>query len=92
MGWLEDDVAARQDSGFEIFGHFTLPDEAWWDNFYTPMEARIAELRGKYANDDEVSAMLDRLAEEPEMHSRYSGFYAYEFFVARRPFHGRGPR
>ncbi|MFV8836690.1 hypothetical protein ACNSTU_17145, partial [Aquisalimonas sp. APHAB1-3] len=44
------------------------------------------ELRDKYANDVEALAVLDQLAEEPEIHRRYSGFYAYEFFVARRPF------
>jgi SAM-dependent methyltransferase len=91
MGWMDDDVAAIQDCGFELVGHFTLPDEAWWDDFYIPMEARIAELRSKYANDVEASAILDRLAEEPEMHLRYSDFYAYEFFVTRRPFQSRGP-
>ncbi len=90
MGCLEDDVSAIQECGFELVGHFTLPDEAWWDDFYTPMEARIAELRGKYANDLEASAALDQLAEEPETHRRYSDFYAYEFFVARRP--PAGPR
>jgi SAM-dependent methyltransferase len=84
MGWLDDDVAAIRDCGFELVGHFTLPDEAWWDDFYTPMETRIAELRGKYAGDAEASAILDQLAEEPEMHRRHSDFYAYEFFVARR--------
>ncbi len=85
MGWLDDDVAAIQDCGFELVGHFTLPDEAWWDDFYTPMETRIAELRGRYANDVDASAILDQLAEEPKMHRRHSDFYAYEFFVARRP-------
>lgn len=85
MGWLDDAMAAIRDEGFEIVGHFTLPDEAWWDDFYTPMETRIAELRGTYAHDVEASAILDQLAEEPEIHRRYSGFYAYEFFVARRP-------
>lgn len=85
MGWLDDDVAAIQDCGFELVGHFTLPDEAWWDDFYTPMETRIAELRGKYANDVEASALLDQLAQEPEMHCSYSDFYAYEFVIARRP-------
>jgi hypothetical protein len=48
------------------------------------MEARIAELRGTYANDVEASAILEQLAEEPETHRRHSDFYAYEFFVARR--------
>jgi len=84
MGWLDDDVAAIRDCGFRLVGRFTLPDEAWWDDFYTPMEARIAGLRGKYAGDGEASAILDQLAEEPEMHRRHSDFYAYEFFVARR--------
>ena len=85
MGWLEDDAAAIQASGFELVGHFTLPDEAWWSNFYTPMEARIEELRGKYAGDIEALSILEQLSEEPEMHRRHSEFYAYEFFVARRP-------
>jgi hypothetical protein len=85
MGWLDDDAAAIQDCGFELVGHFTLPDETWWDDFYTPMEARIAELRVRYAGDMEASAILDQLAMEPEMHRRYSDFYAYEFFVVRRP-------
>jgi SAM-dependent methyltransferase len=85
MGWLDDDVAAIEGCGFDLVGHFTLPDEAWWDDFYTPMETRIAELRGKYSGDVEASAILDQLAEEPRMHRRHSDFYAYEYFVARRP-------
>lgn len=85
MGWVEDDVAAIQDNGFGLAGHFTLPDEAWWADFYTPMEKRIAALQGKYANDAEASAILDQLAMEPEMHRQYSDYYAYECFVAQRP-------
>ncbi len=49
MGRVEDDVAAIRDAGFTVVGHFSLPDEAWWDDFYAPMEARIAALRSKYA-------------------------------------------
>ena len=64
---------------------------AWWDDFYTPMETRIAELRGRYADDAEAVAVLDQLAEEPEMHRRHSDFYAYEFFVARRPHPSSAP-
>jgi SAM-dependent methyltransferase len=85
MGWLEDDVGVIRECGFELAGHFTLPQEAWWDDFYGPMESRIAELRGRYAADVEAMAILDQIAEEPEMHRRHGDFYAYEFFVARRP-------
>lgn len=84
MGTAADIVTAIQLSGLELLGRFTLPDEAWWDDFYTPMEQRIKELRRKYGNDAEALAVLDQLAQEPEMHRNYSGYYAYEFFVAQR--------
>ncbi len=92
MGWLHDIVTRIQDCEFDLIGHFTLPDEAWWDDFYTPMEARIAELRDKYSDDRKGLAILDQLAEETKMHRRYSDYYAYEFFVARRPFEPDSPR
>ena len=85
MGTAADVATVIQSGGFELLGRFTLPDEAWWDDFYSPMEQRIMELRGKYDNDAGALAALDELAREPEMHRRYSDCYAYEFFVARRP-------
>ena len=85
MGWVDDVVATIKDCGFQLVDRFTLPDEAWWDSFYTPMQHRINELRCKYDKDAEALAILDLLAREPEMHRRYSNYYAYEFFVVRRP-------
>ncbi|MDY6971921.1 MAG: class I SAM-dependent methyltransferase [Thermodesulfobacteriota bacterium] len=83
MGRVSDLLAAIHRGGFSLIGHFTLPDEAWWDDFYTPMRHRIEELRSSYEDDDEALAILDQLAKEPEMHQRYSDYYAYEFFVTR---------
>jgi SAM-dependent methyltransferase len=85
MGTAADVMTAIRQGGFELLGHFTLPDEAWWDDFYSPMEQRIRELRRKYGSDGEALALLDQLAREPEMHRSHSNYYAYEFFVARRP-------
>lgn len=83
MGKVSDALAAIGRCGFSLVGHFTLPDEAWWDDFYTPMQSRIEELRGKYATDSDAIAVLDQLAQEPELHRRHAEYYAYEFFVAR---------
>jgi SAM-dependent methyltransferase len=84
MGRVPDVLAAIGRTGFSLLGHFTLSDEAWWDDFYAPMERRIEELRRNYAGDVGALAILDQLAQEPEMHRRHSIYYAYEFFVARR--------
>lgn len=84
MGRVPDVIALIEGNGFSLIDHFTLPDEAWWDDFYTPMERRIDELRGKYAGDAEALAVLDQIAEEPEMLRKHGDCFAYEFFVARR--------
>lgn len=84
MGAAGDIAALIERCGLDLLGHFPLPEEAWWDDFYRPMTARIAELRVKYAADPEALEALGRLAREPETMGRYSEYYAYEFFVARR--------
>jgi hypothetical protein len=83
MGRVPDVIVAIAKTGFTLVDHFTLTDEAWWDDFYTPMEQRIAELRDKYSSDAEALEVLGQLAQEPEMHRSYSDYYAYEFFVVR---------
>lgn len=85
LGWAADVATNIETGGFELFGHFTLPDAAWWDDFYTPMLARIEAMRYQYANDREALTILDEIAKEPEMHRHYADYYGYEFFVARRP-------
>jgi SAM-dependent methyltransferase len=83
MGWTVDILAAIERCGFELLGHFTLPDEAWWDDYYTPMQQRLQELRAKYTADSDALAVLDEIGREPELHRVHSKYYAYEFFVAR---------
>lgn len=87
MGAVPRVLEAVRRQGFELLGHFTLPDEAWWDDFYTPMEERIRELREKHRDEAEALTILDELAREPALHRHHGDSYAYEFFVARRLWH-----
>lgn len=84
MGWTSDILATIERCDFDLLGHFTLPDEAWWHDFYTPMQQRVRELRDKHARDTEALATLDLIDREAEMHRLHSAYYAYEFFVVRR--------
>ncbi len=83
MGSARDVLAKIEKSDFSLVDHFMLPYEDWWDDFYTPMERRIKELRHKYGDDAESQAALEEIAREPEMHRRHSDYYGYEFFVVR---------
>jgi SAM-dependent methyltransferase len=85
MCWVADTLAAIEHLHFNLAGHFTLPDEAWWDDFYTPMEAHANSLKPKYAQDNEALEVLALIVQEIELHRKYSEYYAYEFFVAQKP-------
>ena len=85
MGKVADVVSLLQRGGWSAIEHFDLPAEAWWDDFYRPMERQIEALRTKYADDDEALAILDELAKEPQMHRDSGHCFGYTFFVARRP-------
>lgn len=84
MGRTADILALLERAGFSPSGHFTLPDEAWWTDFYTPMEKRIGGMRKQYEGDAEALAVLEQLALEPEMRRKYPEYFACEFFTARR--------
>jgi len=47
MGRVADVLAVLERAGLSLIGHFTLPEEAWWDDFYSPMQAQIDALRSK---------------------------------------------
>jgi ubiquinone/menaquinone biosynthesis C-methylase UbiE len=81
---VDENMQLIVDCGYEVLGHFHLPDAAWWDDYYTPMLKLLPQLREKYAEVPDALAMLDENETEMEMHRKYSAFYGYEFFVCRR--------
>ena len=51
MGDAQATLDKVANAGYEILGHFVLPEAAWWDDYYMPMEARIAGLRVELEGD-----------------------------------------
>lgn len=72
-------------SGWEVVGSFHLPDDAWWDDYYTPMLERMAGLKILHAEVPEALEVYARCEAEADMFRRYSRSYGYAFFVLRKP-------
>jgi ubiquinone/menaquinone biosynthesis C-methylase UbiE len=70
-----------RDCGYALLGDFALPDAAWWDDYYGPMEKRLAELIPKHAGDPVATSVLAENREEMELHRKYSRYYGYVFLV-----------
>ncbi len=76
------DIITR--TGYAVIATFTLPDSAWWDGYYTPMEHRISELRSRCANEPAAIETLRREQLEIDLYRRHSDAYGYVFFIMRR--------
>ncbi len=70
-----------RESGYSLIDTFTLPESAWWDGYYGPMEKRISELREKHSPEPAILEVLDGEQKEIDLYRRYSDTYSYVFYV-----------
>ena len=70
--------------GYELVGDFSLPDSAWWDDYYAPLEAKLPALRRKYRGDAEALSVIASTVAEIDMRRRFCRSYGYQFFVVRK--------
>jgi hypothetical protein len=60
---------------------YRLPEAGWWENYYVPMLARVADLRKTYGDDPTLAAILGFFELEVEMYRNHSRYHGYTFFV-----------
>lgn len=78
---IETNVATIKECGFNLLRKFTLPESAWKESYYNPLEDRLQSLRRKYASDPERIEMIDSVQMEIDFYHKYSAYYGYEFFM-----------
>lgn len=72
--------AAARGQGYRIAGDFVLDEAAWWTNYYTPIEARLADMERAPA-DPAAAIVLEEAREEIECYRRHPDCYSYLFIV-----------
>ncbi len=70
-----------EQAGYRCLGHFPLPQAAWWDDFYSLIEARIAPLQQKYRHDPERLAIVNNQQREIDLYRTYADQYGYVFYA-----------
>jgi len=70
--------------GYDLIGHFVLPEDFWWADYFVPMLVRLGELRKKYSEDGAVQRILDREQRAADLYVKYSKWYGSMFLVMQR--------
>jgi cyclopropane fatty-acyl-phospholipid synthase-like methyltransferase len=82
---IDANLASITRAGYEIVGHFALPETAWWDDYYTPLERRLARFRESYREQPQALEVIEAEQREIEMYRRYAAYYGYVFYIMRKP-------
>jgi hypothetical protein len=80
---IDANLAAIKSSGYEVIGHFILPESAWWEP-YLPLEDRLRPFRERCASDPEKLGVVESIQTEIDLFRKYSSFYGYVFYMMQR--------
>ena len=66
--------------GFRLLGSFVLPESEWWDDYYTPLSARLDAARGARDDTDWTGAVA-AYDEEIDVVREGLQAFGYVFYV-----------
>lgn len=78
---VEENRLIIEKLGYKLVNHFVIPKSGWWDNYYTPIQERINELKEKYKGNSKALERLNRTEKEIDMYKKYYEYYGYIFYV-----------
>jgi ubiquinone/menaquinone biosynthesis C-methylase UbiE len=69
---------------YKLINYFLLPEDAWWIEYYSPLEIRIKELRIKYDKDAEALKILKKYQNEINMVKRNPKEHSSAFYIMQK--------
>ncbi|NEO99817.1 MAG: class I SAM-dependent methyltransferase [Symploca sp. SIO2E9] len=84
MKHIEENISIIKQLGYSYIKNFTIPEAAWWDDYYIPLERRISLLRKKYRDDPEANNIIEEHQREIELYRNYYQCYGYVFYIMQK--------
>jgi SAM-dependent methyltransferase len=83
MGSEPQNAAIAARLGYEVLATRRLPSEAWWRNYYGPLQQRIDALRA--GADPALLAVIRETETEMALFERHGESYGYTFYLLQGP-------
>jgi SAM-dependent methyltransferase len=81
---IKGKIEVIEKEGFKLISNFTLPESAWLDSYYLPIEKELPRLNKKYKGNETALGVFDGFRNEIDFYRKYSKFYGYEFFIMQK--------
>jgi hypothetical protein len=83
MGTVASNSAVAEEAGYDVVATFTLPESAWWDEYYEPLAARVERMRPEAFSDPDLARAIEETEREIDLYRRYHDDYGYVFYLLR---------
>jgi ubiquinone/menaquinone biosynthesis C-methylase UbiE len=77
-------MAILQARGFTPLGYFVLPVHCWLDNYYRPLQQRLAAFLEEHDNSEAAQEIVAAEEVEISLYERYREYFSYGFYIARK--------
>jgi SAM-dependent methyltransferase len=77
----EANLVLIESCGLRTVAHFTLPTSDWWDDYYRPLEERLAWAKVQHGANSDAKSVLDTIQSEIDLYREHAEAYGYVFFV-----------
>ncbi len=81
---IENNPEIIEKCKYKLIGHFPLPEDAWWDLYYNPLEKRLKKLEKKYKNNTKALEMINEEYKEINLFRKYNEWYGSVFYVMQK--------
>lgn len=81
---IKENVETIKKKGYHVIDFFTLLKKAWWDNYYSPIKAKLPLLKAKHKDDQDALQFLAGEEKETGMYHKYSDYYGYVFYILQK--------
>ena len=81
---IENNLEIIKKCNYKLVGHFPLPEDAWWDLYYNPLEKRLKKLEIKYKNNTKALEMINEEYKEINLFRKYNEWYGSVFYVMQK--------
>jgi ubiquinone/menaquinone biosynthesis C-methylase UbiE len=81
---VDENIEIAKKAGYKVIDSFILPKSGWWDNYYTPIQAKLPALKAKHKGEPEALAYLAGEEREIAMFGKYSDYYGYAFYILQK--------
>ena len=68
----------------DLVDYFILPESAWWENYYLPLQKQIVRFQKKVQNNKTAADIVNMTQREIDIYKQFSDYYGYVFYVMQK--------